>query len=89
MRETGPSAVPGADVDVVAEERMPSTYELVLPRLLHCLSGSMTADDLAAAMEVNKQQMNAWLKRAVEDGEVDKLSGPVRYRRSGPRLALD
>lgn len=85
MRETAPGVAPDAGVD----EPMPSTYELVLPRLLHCLSGSMTADDLAAAMEVNKQQMNAWLKRAVEDGEVDKLSGPVRYRRSGPRLALD
>ena len=63
------------------------TYEL-LPRLLHCLSRDMTADDLAAAMEVNKPQMNAWLKRAVEDGDVEKLARPVRYRRRGPRLAL-
>ncbi len=37
------------------------------------------SDDLAEKLKVNKNQLNAWLKKAVEDGLIKKYSRPVRY----------
>ncbi len=31
-------------------------------------------------MELNKTQLNAWLKMAVTDKKLNKLSKPVRYQ---------
>jgi predicted transcriptional regulator len=43
------------------------------------LNGALTSEDLATTLEVNKTQLNAWLKKAVEDGFIKKYSRPVRY----------
>lgn len=56
-----------------------SIYDAVLPVILHQLNGALTSEDLATTLEVNKTQLNAWLKKAVEDGFVKKYSRPVRY----------
>ncbi len=56
-----------------------SVYHAVLPVILHQLNGAVTSEDLAKTLEVNKTQLNAWLKKAVEDGFIKKYSRPVRY----------
>ena len=56
-----------------------SIYDAVLPVILHQLQGAVTGEELAETLEVNKTQLNAWLKKAVEDGFIKKYSRPVRY----------
>lgn len=56
-----------------------SVYQAVLPVILNKLDNAATAEELAEILDVNKIQLNAWLKKVVEDGYVKKLSRPVRY----------
>lgn len=57
-----------------------SFYELFIEKAKElCAHRPLTPDDLADAMAVNKAQLNAWLKRAVERGELKKRVKPVRY----------
>ncbi len=58
-----------------------SIYEAVLPVILENIKKPTTPEDLAKALDVNKTQLNAWLKKAVDDNKVVKMSRPVRYRR--------
>lgn len=76
------------DTDTTTEENAPepfdisrvSFYELFLRKVFAlCSADPQTTDDLSDALEVNKTQVNAWLKQAVEDGHMKKLSKPVRY----------
>lgn len=59
-----------------------SIYEAVLPALLDGLASEKTPDALAKELCVVKTQLNEWLKRAVKEGKVRKLSKPVRYART-------
>jgi hypothetical protein len=45
-----------------------------------CSDSPKTTDELVDALELNKTQLNAWLKRAVADKKLKKLSKPVRYQ---------
>ncbi len=56
-------------------------YHAVLPVILNKLDSPTTADDLAETLDVNKTQINAWLKKAVDENRVVKLSHPVRYKK--------
>ncbi len=63
-----------------SREHIPdSVYDAVLPVILQQLNVTQQVDDLAKALEVNKKQLNAWLKKAVEDGVIRRYSRPVRY----------
>jgi predicted Rossmann fold nucleotide-binding protein DprA/Smf involved in DNA uptake len=42
-------------------------------------AGSLTDDEVAASLGLEKSQAKAWLKRACEGGAVAKLKKPVRY----------
>jgi predicted Rossmann fold nucleotide-binding protein DprA/Smf involved in DNA uptake len=68
---------------VEPEDKIPecpeSIYQAVLPVILKKLDTPATAEELAETLDVNKTQINAWLKKVVEDGYVKKLSRPVRY----------
>ena len=56
-------------------------YTLFLVRMLDLTSASpITVDDIAARLELEKTQVNAWLKRAVSEGKITKLTKPVRYQ---------
>jgi hypothetical protein len=44
-----------------------------------CGKEPRTTDELVEALALNKTQLNAWLKQAVETGELKKRSNPVRY----------
>jgi len=56
-------------------------YEAVFPILLEALASEKTPDALAKELCVVKTQLNEWLKRAVKEAKVRKLSKPVRYVR--------
>lgn len=59
-----------------------SIYEAVLPVILNKLGSQATAAELAETLNVNKTQLNAWLKKAVEENKIIKLSKPVRYQKA-------
>ncbi|MEO0375144.1 MAG: DNA-processing protein DprA [Cyanobacteria bacterium P01_A01_bin.17] len=76
---------PADELQVIGEpgvhkqESPTSIYQAVLPVILKKLDSPLTSSELAESLEVNKTQLNAWLKKAVEDGYAKKLSRPVRY----------
>ncbi len=72
---------------VEAEAKTPpdcptSIYQAVLPVILNKLDSPATAEELAETLDVNKTQLNAWLKKAVDDNKIIKLSKPVRYQKA-------
>lgn len=40
----------------------------------------MTSEKFCEILNINKTQGNTWLKRAVEEGIVEKLNKPTRYK---------
>ncbi len=56
-------------------------YELFLRHLATILeAGPAGPEEIRSRMELNKAQATDWLKKAVDDGECEKLMRPVRYR---------
>lgn len=77
----GPSAAAPAD-ELFATVR----------RLLQGLETSKTESEIANELAVSKAQARAWLKRLVQEGTLEKLVRPVRYRsarRSEPMRASE
>jgi predicted Rossmann fold nucleotide-binding protein DprA/Smf involved in DNA uptake len=65
---------------VEAEITLPeSFYEYFLLKVKPVLAEAKTVDELVELLELNKTQLNAWLKQAVEDKRITKLNKPVRY----------
>ena len=58
-----------------------SVYEAVLPVLLKAMEDWKTPKELAKKLEVRKVQLDDWIRRAVEEGIIEKNNRPVRYRR--------
>lgn len=57
-------------------------YHAALPVILDTLDPQGEApDEPARRLDVSKSQLVKWLKRAVDEGEVQRLSKPARYRR--------
>ena len=44
-----------------------------------CKTLRLAKSELAELLAVNKTQITAWLKQAVADGKMQKLSKPLRY----------
>jgi predicted Rossmann fold nucleotide-binding protein DprA/Smf involved in DNA uptake len=65
-----------------ATNSVASVYETVLPIILDKLETPSTVDDLSKSLDVIKTQLNVWLKKALEEKKVVKLTRPVRYQRS-------
>src|SRR5690606_27523854 len=71
-----PSAVP-ADLDF---------YTLFLHRLrAETESAALPASELQERLQLTKAQLADWLKRAVEEGDAEKLARPVRYQAATQR----
>lgn len=83
---TSPSPEPGANssADRPGEaEKLDdlSLYDFFLLKLATATHATpITPEALQESLEVNKTQLNDWLKRALADGKVTKLSKPVRYQ---------
>jgi len=55
-------------------------YKLFVDEVARRSTETFTTDQLVGELALQKTQVNAWLKRASEDGLVKKLKGPVRYQ---------
>ncbi len=56
-------------------------YDLFLIMIkAKCSETPKTSDELVDALDIHKTQLNIWLKRSVKDGNLKKLSKPVRYQ---------
>jgi len=58
-----------------------SFYDFFLAKV-RCLCGDepQTKDELVKSMEISKTQFDVWIKRAVKDEKLEKLTRPVRYQ---------
>lgn len=55
-------------------------YEDFLGKLTRVLGAApLTDEQIAISLRLEKAQAKVWLKRALEDGHVEKLKNPVRY----------
>ncbi|MDZ7926455.1 MAG: DNA-processing protein DprA [Agrobacterium sp.] len=86
--KSSPLSEPLVDASVTSGVSVPENsvlvdvdfYTLFLARIVEFASAApMTVDDVAARLELEKAQVNAWLKRADNEGKVAKLTKPVRY----------
>ena len=68
--------------EVKTQECPASIYQAVLPVILNKLDNPITAKELAETLDVNKTQLNAWLKKAVDENKIIKLSKPARYQKA-------
>lgn len=55
-------------------------YQLFLVELKRLTKTPTTIDTLIEQTGLHKSQLNDWLKRAVDEGSVKKLSRPIRYQ---------
>ncbi len=90
-----PPEKPEPSPEPAAGEQTPEATEqsfyglFLLEAEQRCSRQPQTPDALATALELRKVQVADWLKQAVEDGLMDKLARPVRYRWTGGRKARD
>jgi predicted Rossmann fold nucleotide-binding protein DprA/Smf involved in DNA uptake len=74
MEEMSEEAVSKRDVPA-------SVFDAVRPVLLNALGDWEKPKELAEKLEVRKPQLDDWLKRAVDEGWIEKKNRPVQYRR--------
>lgn len=55
-------------------------YFLIKNTIKTILKEEMTSEKFCEILNINKTQGNTWLKRAVEEGIVEKLNKPTRYK---------
>ena len=55
-------------------------YFLIKNTIKTVLKEEMTSEKFCEILNINKTQGNTWLKRAVEEGIVEKLNKPTRYK---------
>ncbi len=74
--------------DVVADDIKPKEnddatkiYNAFMDILLAHMPDAMTVEEISERFSINKTQANAWLKKAVSDKKIRKLSKPVRYEK--------
>ncbi len=72
----------GSENDVQAQ--LPkSLYDTFLESLIVATRDKpLSADELAKELDLTKQQVSAWLKRAIADKSVTKKGRPLRYQRA-------
>jgi predicted Rossmann fold nucleotide-binding protein DprA/Smf involved in DNA uptake len=67
-----------------------SFYELFLRRLQTLAANAPATDEeLLEQLDIGKPQLQAWLKRAITEGQVKKINKPVRYQWQVRRPAQD
>lgn len=66
--------------DISSKKKPQFIYEAILPIILNQLeNNTLSSNELAKKLDVNKNQLDIWLKKALEDGFIKKISRPVRY----------
>lgn len=65
----------------VQPRELSSLYEYFLVKVAsETRDEPLTEDALRGRLDLNKSQLNAWLKRATAEGKLKKLNRPVRYQ---------
>lgn len=82
IKESTPEKSPVFEPEIKTQKCPGSIYEAVLPVILSKLDRPATAAELAETLIVNKTQLNVWLKKAVKENKIIKLSKPVRYQKA-------
>ena len=78
-RELNTKPIPEKSEPKEENHSKPSVYDVVLPVILEELSLPTSATDLAEKLDIQKAQLNIWLKKAFEEKQIKKLTQPVRY----------
>lgn len=55
-------------------------YQAFVFEITRVATRPVTTDEIVEGLVLHKTQVNAWLKRACDEGLVKKLKGPVRYQ---------
>ncbi len=92
--EEKPAEASSKDVHTIAENIQPeykiqptenrpegSIYDAILPIIIRNMENPVTVDELSISLDVNKTQLNTWLKKAMDEKKINKLSKPVRYQK--------
>jgi len=77
--ETPPVEPLTEDSPVIAPEY--AIYKSVLPIIMNQLESPTAIDELSKTLNVSKTQLKSWIKKAVNEGKIRKLSRPVRYEK--------
>jgi predicted transcriptional regulator len=56
-----------------------TVFEAVLPILIDSLGQPRTAADLSAYLDVQKTQLDRWIKEATKRGLIKRLTKPTRF----------
>ncbi len=76
-----PLADPAAESrEAISQPEQIDFYRLFLSELQRLAQAPKAADDITAETGLQKTQVTTWLKQAVEEGRVRKLTRPVRYQ---------
>ena len=56
-------------------------YDFFLSKIKnYCRDCAKQPEEIQKSFDLTKKQMNVWLKRAVDEKEIEKLQRPVRYQ---------
>lgn len=77
--ESEPQAAKASQANPEAIAPEASIYEVVLPLILRKLEQPQAIKALAKSLDVRESQLQDWLKRAVDEGNISKTKRPVRY----------
>ena len=84
--ESGSVNLPAADKEALDSQR---GYDLFLHRLKQLTAEAPATPEQLKSSDVSGAQLRDWLKRAVSEGHVRKLSKPVRYQREPQQDLFD
>jgi predicted Rossmann fold nucleotide-binding protein DprA/Smf involved in DNA uptake len=80
-------AHPTLELAPVQDRNGSDAYDHIVEVMLAVLAEPVDEDSIAEKMNVLPTQAKAWLKRAVQEGKVQRLKKPVRYVRTSAALA--
>ena len=66
-------------IEAKEKEKNLDVYPLILSYMKEALEEPKNQEELCKILNVNKSQVNQWLKRAIEEDEIIKLTKPLRY----------
>ena len=69
------------DQEINSGEFTDAVYQAVLPHILNKLKTPATIEEISESLNVVETQANIWLKKALDEHKIMKLSKPLRYQR--------
>ncbi|MFZ4524142.1 MAG: DNA-processing protein DprA [Chlorobium sp.] len=70
------------DQEINSGEFTDAVYQAVLPHILNKLKTPATIEEISESLNVVKTQANIWLKKAMDEHKIIKLSRPLRYQKA-------